>query len=160
MNQLPSDIIPESRWEIVTPELKRTKMYEGIRSAWLDAVLKPGWNPRTVQLGGFLRAIDYAGHDHWRRNDDFGDVIDHTHPHSYKVAIISDHPLLAKLPKNAPRSVRHMLRADNRLRWLRAKDVSDFLQCHHRATADWQIYLEQAGMTGKLENEQLMGAKE
>ncbi len=140
LDDLPSDMIPKTRWYLVTPEIKRTEIYAAIRAAYLSAVRGPGWNPPTVQLGGFLRAIDYCGHPSHHVYDENGDEIDHSHPHSYKVALVMDHPFLATLPTNAPRSVRHMLRAETRMRWLRMTDVFGFLEDSNRAKTEWQTY--------------------
>lgn len=121
--------IPQATWHKVTPEIEVTSAYwPEIKAAALDAARKPGWNPRTVQMGGHMMAIDYSF--------EYG-----THRVSaYKTAIIADHPFLATLPSNAPRQIRHMYRKDVRLRYLRAKDAWAFLQDFEQAEAAARQY--------------------
>ena len=139
---LPGDIALKTEWVLVTPELMETRAYyPAIRQAFLDACRRPGWNPKTVQMGGFMRAIDYCAHAHFKVCDEFGMKVDHSHPHSFKVCVAVDHPVLRFLPRNCPRSVRHLYRADNRLRWTIADDAQDLFQSIIRAENDWGKYL-------------------
>ncbi len=146
---LPSDYIPHREWVIVTPEIRRSYFYPAIREAFQAAVRGPGWNPKTVQLGGKLLAIDYSGHPKGHRfyfddekpdYDSWGDRIDYTHPASYCVAVVDDHEFLSKLPSNAPRTVKHMFRKDIRMRWLRMTECFDFLEAAKRAEEGWDSY--------------------
>lgn len=142
---LPDDFIPATTWQIVTPETRQSHFYPDIRAAYLAAKKGPGWHPKAVQLGGKLKAIDYCGHDCWRRYDDSGDLIDRTHPHSFKVALVDDHPFLDRLPKNAPRSVRHMFTAETRMRWLRMTDTWDYMAAFDLAMKDWAEFCKNGG---------------
>ena len=102
---------PETAWHLVTPELRETNPYfPKLEQAFLDACRRPGWNPKTVQMDGFMRAIDFCA-----------SPIDGSF-RSYKTCIVADHPFLASLPSNAPRAVRHPYKADVRLRYALASD--------------------------------------
>ena len=143
---LPHDFVPATEWVLVTPEIRRSYFYPEIRAAYLAAVKGPGWNPRTVELGGLVRAINYCGHPRGRRYDARGGRIDRTHPHSFQVAVISDHPFLRKLPKNAPRAVRTMFTAETRMRWLRCTEAFDYLAADGRANDEWRKFCENGGL--------------
>jgi hypothetical protein len=138
--KLPYDIIPRSKWVVVTQEIHETAIYQGIRQAFLDACRKPGWNPKTVNMGGRMLAFDYCAHASRKKYDERGMKIDHSHPHSFRVAVIDDHPVLKQLPANAPRSVKHIYRAPVRLRFLLARDGWDYIESVNRAQADWASY--------------------
>ncbi len=109
-------------WRDVTSEFRRTKAYyPALLTAFLDACRRPGWNPKTVQMAGFVRAIDFCADS---RTGEF---------HSYKVALVVDHPILATLPPNAPRAIRHIYSADIRLKYALAKEGWDFMRDVTRA---------------------------
>jgi hypothetical protein len=125
---LPSPLL-ESTWRVVTPEFERTKAYwPEIQAAAMDAARKPGWNPKTVKMAGYMVAIDYSFHP---RSDRVS---------SYKTVVLQDHPFLATLPSNAPRAVRHIYRKDVRLKYLRADDGWDFCGDLQRAEDAWAKY--------------------
>lgn len=113
---------PEVTWRLVTPELRATRAYyPELEAAFLEACRKPGWNPRTVQMAGFLRAVDFcASH----RDGSF---------HSYATALIADHPYLAELPRHAPRALRHPYLAATRIKYLRSTEGWDHLGDMRRA---------------------------
>lgn len=113
---LPSPLI-KTEWVMVTDEFRKTKTYwPEIERAALDAARKPGWNPKTVQMGGHMMALDYCFYYGTKK------------VHSYKVGIVCDHPFLATLPANAPRAVKHIYKKEVRLKYLRAYEDWDFMR--------------------------------
>lgn len=126
MSQTPIPPLPHPMlkltWHIVTPEFRKTKAYyPALEAAFRDACRRPGWNPKTVQMAGFMRAIDYCA-----------SALDGSF-HSYLTAVVVDHPVLATLPPHAPRAVRHPYRADVRLKYAVATEGWDFLGDINRA---------------------------
>ncbi len=118
---LPSPILTVT-WHIVIPEFEKSSShYQALKSAFLDTCRRPGWNPKTVQMGRVLRAIDYCA-DH-----ETGAF------HSFLTALVVDHPFLAALPANAPRAVRHPYKADVRLKYAVAREGWDYLGDMRRA---------------------------
>lgn len=104
----------ETRWIRVTPEFRRTKAYwPVIEAAAKETAARPGWNPRTVQIAGFLMAVDYC----------FAPGSDEVS--AYKIGLVMDHPFLALLPANCPRAVRHIYRREVRLKYLFAPEGWD-----------------------------------
>ena len=89
--RLPGTLI-QTQWRMWTPELEATttrrdspsKIGLAIKAAFLRACNGPGWNPETVQLGGYLRALDYCGCPGLE-----------SRLYSYQTAVIADHPFLA-----------------------------------------------------------------
>lgn len=121
--------IPKSKWITVTDEFRRTEAYyPALVEELRDTIRRPGWNPKTVQMAGHMVAIDLC--------------VDHTTRdlHSYRVALVMDHPFLSTLPKNAPRAVRHPYYAASRMKYLRMKDGWDFLGDWNRAEEAWAKY--------------------
>lgn len=141
---LPQDFIPDSEWITVTPEVRRSYFYPKIIKAFSATVAGPAWRPKTVQLGGKLLAIDYCRHPVGKKYDANGNAVDHSHPHSYRVAVVDDHPFLRKLPKNAPRSVKTMFTAETRMRWLRVWDGWQFYEASTRANEDWADFIQKS----------------
>lgn len=102
--------MPETRWIPATNGL--LDRFPALRDAWSDACRKPGWNPRTVKLDHSTMAIDFASDA--TGSDKLGSVL---------VAEVEDHPILATLPANAPKVIKHIYRKDVRLRYLRMDDA-------------------------------------
>jgi hypothetical protein len=129
---LPCDVLT-SEWRECTDEMRQSDpVYPALEAAFMDACAKPGWNPKTVQLGDGLLAVDFCSDSATGRL------------HSYHVAKIEDHPFLATLPSNAPRAVRHPYRAATRLRYLRATDALSFMEDMDRADDAAWVYNEAA----------------
>ena len=143
--RLPNTLI-KTQWQLWTPELDATttrqdspsKIGLAIKSAFNKACDGPGWNPETVQLGGYMRALDYCSHPGPEAK-----------LHSYNTAIITDHPFLAYLEglKFVPKAVKHIYRADTRLKYLRATECWDFFGDMNRAQSAWTIYLKNVPLT-------------
>jgi hypothetical protein len=119
---LPIPVIP-TKWQPVTPEFRKTKAYwPAIEKAARNAERRPGWNPQTVQLAGFLVALDYSF------DPVTGEVC------AYKTGIVIDHPFLFCLPQNTPRAVKHLYRREVRLKYLFAAEGWDFMRDMRAAT--------------------------
>jgi hypothetical protein len=133
---LPSPI-PFTQWLDWTPELERlairwpypNEMLASIKTAFRQACEKPGWNPETVQIGGFLVAIDYCADARGRL-------------HSYNVAVIKDHPFLQTLNAipHVPRVVKAPYRREVAMRYLRTKDAFGFLADMRVAQEAWDAF--------------------
>ena len=122
--------LAEKVYHLVTPELRRASPHwPKIKAAAIAAWRGPGWNPKTVKLGGAEMAIDYlfAG-------GDSDEVIEYT------TAIVEDHPFLSMLPSNAPRAVKHIYRREVRLKYLFALDGWDYLSDMNRADEAADMY--------------------
>lgn len=131
LRQLPDPAL-DYQWRTVTPELgrKKTGIMADLKREFQRTCDGPGWNPGIVQMGGFMVAVDYCADRH-------GNF------HSYKTTLRMDHPFMRVLDGlgNAPRAVKHIYRADVRLRHLRAKDAWDALTDIIRAETAWAEYL-------------------
>ena len=159
MLDLPEILPPHdlsSHWEPWTDEKEQkaragSPMLAEIKQAFLDACRKPGWNPRTVQMGGVRLAVDYCAHSWYadkhlgfyrpglpRLGPKTGDL------HSYKVVSFQDHPFLAVLNQlpHVPRAVRSLYRKEVRLAHLRADDGFVVIRAVDAAQSAWDEWLE------------------
>ena len=123
--------MPKWEWRLVTDELHATQaIYPELKKAFENAVRDPGWSPKTVKMGGHMLALDYCA-----SSAGPGLVF-----HSYKTALVMDHPFLKSLPKNAPRAVRHPYYAATRLRYLRMTDAYSYIEDLDRAESSARAY--------------------
>lgn len=106
-----------TQWHIVTPEFRRTTAYwPHIEAAARETAKRPGWHPKTVQMGGFMVALDYS----FQPNSD--------EVSAYKTGLVMDHPFLRALPPNCPRVVRHIYRREVRLKYIFASSAWDLMR--------------------------------
>lgn len=102
-------------------------------NAFVHACKSPGWNPKTVVMGGNQMAIDYCAED----NPNYIPTKDANGKwsfppltikdfQSFHVINYDDHPFLSDLPSNAPRTIKHLYRKEIRLRHKRAEDAWGF----------------------------------
>lgn len=94
----------------------------------MDAAQRPGWHPKTVQMGGAMMALGYSF------DPQSGDVS------AYKAGLVRDHPFLLTLPSNCPRAVRHPYRREVRLKYLFASSGWDTWRDQNAAEAAAALY--------------------
>jgi len=132
MITIPPDIIPHTEWRDVTQKVRESPHWPEILEAAQNAANKPGWNPKTVKLDEDEVVLDYSFH---RDSNDLS---------SFCVAKVSDHPYLSTLPSNAPRTVKHILRKETRLRYLRSSEAWGFICDLQKAKDSAQKYNDDA----------------
>ena len=93
---------------------------------------KPGWHPKTIDLGDNLLLIDLWNAPNERL------VI----PSGITVVKYEDHPFLKELPTNAPRVVRTLYTKETRLAHTRLKDASVQIRAIDLAEEAWKKYME------------------
>lgn len=126
--RLPSPLL-ETAWVDVTPG---DPVYTTLVPLFERAVRQPGWHPKTCPLPGNRLVFDLCAK---AETGELG---------AYHVAFdVVDHPLLARLPNNAPRAVKHIYRRDTRAKYLRMTEAWDFMGDMDRADAAWDDYCEQ-----------------
>jgi len=117
-----------------------------IKAAFRQACEKPGWNPRTVQMGGNVLAVNFCAHS-WAadRGGWFAPGKPRSGPrsgelHSVQSVHYEDHPFLAVLNSlpHVPKAVKHLYRKEVRLAVFRSDEAFPWIEAENAADAAWQ----------------------
>lgn len=113
-----ADRLPDDVRDIAEKELER-------------ATAAPGWNVKARRLRRDLHLLDVAG-----RHE--GGL------HSAKVGLVRDHPMLSRLPANAPRKVKAVFHGSVRFAIERADDYWSVAKIMNGAESAWAKFQEAA----------------
>lgn len=109
-----ADRLPDDVRDIAEKELER-------------ATAAPGWNVKVRRLRRDLHLLDVVG---WHEGG----------LHSVKVGLVRDHPMLLRLPANAPRKVKAVFRGSVRLAIERADEYWPVEKIINDAESAWSKF--------------------